>query len=790
MSRRLSPWLRRALLGLGLTLAATWSSLGGEGLALTESVDRLIYDARLQAVEAAPSDRVVIVDIDERSLAEQGRWPWSRGVLADLAGRLVDRGQVAVVAFDVLFAEAEADGVQDRRLAQVLSGSPAVLGYYFSSDRGGQTTGSLPGAVLQAASIEELGLAITDWNGYGANLPAMQAAARRVGFFNPIIDPDGVVRRLPLLGRHQDQIYESFALAILRTYLGAPPLRLDAERLILAGPRGRIDLPLSEGLSALVPFGRPPEGVRADAGHPPAVSVPSSGDSPASPTALGAAATGLTGRAVGERPEPGEQQAQADQDTAGARKGATRAAVAAAVAAAGAGMHPGSGRFLNVSATDVLEDRVDWARLKGRIVLIGTSAPGLSDLRATPISRTLPGVEVHAALVDAALRDLRAPPAGGTIAGDLDGTGAAGPIRQRPVGTALIDAVAVGLVGTVLALAMPAVGALGTLALAAVGLGALAAWNELAWSGFGWSLPVATGLLLVLGLGVMNLGFGHLLEGRARRAVAHLFGAYVSPDLVDQMTRNPARFARMSSENRELTIMFTDIRGFTRIAESMEPTDLREYINDFLTAMTEVIHRHHGTVDKYIGDAVMAFWGAPLEDPAHADQAVAAAYAMLDEVERLNRVNARRGRPPLVIGIGINTGIACVGDMGSRLRRAYTVLGDAVNLASRIESLTKQFGAPVIVGETTARRATGHEFRELAQVSVTGRTEQVRIYVPRIGDEAPIPGQILSCLTRPEAAAQIGAELVDGAGPEGREGGQDVMRARPGERHEAARTGL
>ena len=173
----------------------------------------------------------------------------------------------------------------------------------------------------------------------------------------------------------------------------------------------------------------------------------------------------------------------------------------------------------------------------------------------------------------------------------------------------------------------------------------------------------------------------------------------------------------------------------------MDPESLREYINEFLTRMSEVIHRHGGTVDKYIGDSVMAFWGAPVPSPAHADQAVGAALEMQQEVRRLSDEFRMRGLPPIAVGVGVNTGVVRVGDMGSRLRRAYTVIGDAVNLASRLEGLTRQYDVPIIVGEATVARCRQHAFAELARVTVAGRVEPVRAFVPRglraTGDEVP-----------------------------------------------------
>ncbi len=656
MERLRTAWFARAACGLAVTLLACALVSGVVPSASLQALDRSLYDARLRLLQAPPEERVVIVDIDERTLTELG-WPWSRERMAELIERVVDRGRAAVVGFDIVFADAQADGGEgDARLAEALASRPVVLGYYFSSDRGGLRSGRLPPPVYSADAFSATGLRVTDWNGYGANAPVLQQAARRAGFFNPMIDADGVVRALPLLAHHAGQVYESLGVAMLREYLGDAGMALHGDRLELIGRTGSVSIPMSAGSTVLVPF----------AGH--------------------------------------------------VREGA-----------------PGTGRFAYVSAADVLADRVDWSRFTGRLVLVGTSAPGLTDLRAVPIAETFPGVEIHATTIAGALAARDASPATHEASplAQLTGAAAAPPrFKQRPDDAGTIAALATGLVGIAFALALPLTGSLGTVALGVLGAGSLLAWNAIAFANFGWVLPASAGFAMMLALVVVNLVVGYFLEGRSRRAVAELFGEYVSPALVSRMMRDPRRYQVMSSENRELTILFADIRGFTRIAEGMSPGALREYINTFLTAMTEVIHRHQGTVDKYIGDAVMAFWGAPIEDPRHADRAVAAAIAMQAEVHRINREFDKRGLPRLAVGIGINTGVVRVGDMGSGLRRAYTVLGDPVNLASRIEGLSKQFNVSVLVGEATARRAQSHVFAELARVSVAGRVEPVRVFVP------------------------------------------------------------
>jgi len=637
---RLLAWLRRPVLGVALTAIACASALGLLSLPVADELDRLLYDTRVRAQTAPHDDRLLIVDIDERSLALAGRWPWPRATMGELIGRIADAG-AAVVGVDVVFAESQREPGQDEALARRLQGLPVVLGYYFTSDRQGGKVGELPAPVLDARALAAGGHRVTSWNGFGANLPQLQRAAAGAGFFNPAIDEDGVVRALPLLAEHQGQLYESLAVAVLRLYLHNAQVVLEPEALALKGERGEVRIPLSEGLTGLVPF--------------------ASGES----------------------------------------------------------------RFRTVSAADVLAGRLASQALRDRIVLIGTSAPGLTDLRATPLRSAFPGVEVHASLIAGAL-----------------GSGEAPPLRERSERGVAVGTLATAAAGLALAFGLPAVGAVGAILFSAVAAVGLWLVGSIAWANLGLVVPVAAGLLLVFVLTLINLAAGYFLEGRARRAVAGLFGEYVSPALVERMMRDPMRYGKTTSENRELSILFVDIRGFTRIAETMEPESLREYINAFLTAMTQVVHRYGGTVDKYIGDAVMAFWGAPVADPQHADHAVAAALGMLDEVQRLNQAFETRGLPLIRIGVGINTGVVRVGDMGSRLRRAYTVIGDAVNLASRFESLTKQYDAPIIVGETTMTQARGHSFTELGRARVAGRAEPVRIFAPAsLAEEPPMPSE-------------------------------------------------
>ncbi|RPH44713.1 MAG: adenylate/guanylate cyclase domain-containing protein [Burkholderiales bacterium] len=649
---------RRLVLGLGTVVLAVACELGMVSLPLVDTLDRYLYDTRLRLQPARPNNRVLIVDIDERSLKEQGRWPWSRETLAKLTTTIAREGGARAIGFDMVFAEPHAQ--QDPPLMRALAGTPVALGYYFSSELGAVSTGMLPPSVFPSSVLQDRKLSVTTWNGYGANVVPLQRAARSAGFFNPVVDRDGVVRALPLLAEYKGQLYESLAVAMLRIYFGNAPLTLRADGLhadsLGFGPGGEhARVPISEGTTALVPF----------------------------------------------------------QGRGGAS----------------------SSRFRYVSATDVLDGRIEPRLFRDRIVLIGTSAPGLTDLRATPVSEVYPGVEIHASL----------------IAGALEGT-----IRTKPAEAQVIAAVAIAVVGGVAALSMAGAGVLGIAATTMVGLSTMFAWNAIAYANLGWVVPLAAGVLALIVVAAMNLVAGYVTEGRSRRAVIGLFGQYVAPQLVERMAHDPDNVP-LESRNKELTILFADIRGFTRMAENMDPQQLRDYLNRFLTAMTEVIHAYNGTVDKYIGDAVMAFWGAPVDDPMHADHAVAAAIAMQREVARLNREFEANGWPPLVVGIGINTGVVRVGDMGSRLRRAYTVIGDAVNLASRLEGLSKKYDLPIVIGDATRRAVRAIALQYVAQSEVYGRTEPVKVWQPVPPDPMGYGGAVdsLSAASSVSASASV-----------------------------------
>lgn len=671
-------WRRVLLTLIPLALALLHVS-AAMPLPLLERLDQFIYDARLRlGMSRTLDERIVIVDIDEKSIDRIGRWPWGRDKLADLTQELFARQRVSVVGFDVVFAERDnSSGLaslralergalartpgfaeqlarlapsldHDALFARSLHGHAAVLGYYFTSDRQGHTQGALPLPVVTSAQLRGRPLAATTWNGYGANLSELNQAAAQAGFFNTIGDSDGVVRSLPLLAEYQGQYYESLALAMFRAMMGEPTVEPGfpataslgshdtLESVVLVDGARRMALPVDERLAMLIPF-RGPGG-------------------------------------------------------------------------------PEGGSYAYISASDLLEGKIAEGTLADKAVLIGTSAPGLQDVRMTPVGPVYPGVEAHASMLTAL----------------MDGSTIAIPDYARG-----FDVLQLVMVGLVLAFGLSVLPAGPALLLSAAVFFALTLLNFWLYLTHGLAMPLATALALVFTATAVNIAHGYLFESRAKRALASRFRSYVPPPLVDEMLKHPEHYS-MQADSRELTVMFCDMRGFTALSECMPPLQLQALLNRVFTRLTEVIQGERGTIDKYMGDCVMAFWGAPVPAPDHAACAVRAALGMARAVEQLNQEHRAQGLPEIGVGIGLNTGLMCVGDMGSNIRLSYTVIGDAVNLGSRLEGLCKTYGVAIIASESTRSMAPGFVWQELDRVRVKGKAQAVNIYTP-LADQSQAP---------------------------------------------------
>jgi len=364
--------------------------------------------------------------------------------------------------------------------------------------------------------------------------------------------------------------------------------------------------------------------------------------------------------------------------------------------------------FHFISAKDVLSGSADRSILQGRIALLGASAAGLLDLRSTPVGQRYIGVEAHANLV----------------AGLLDGN-----IRYTPSYADGLELVLLLLIALLTALVLPRLAAIAGFLLLAGIAAALLLLNLWLWSSFMLVVPIASLLVCTFLSGFLHLTYGFFVESRNKRHLSQIFGQYIPPKLVEEIDASGAEVS-LQGETREMSVLFSDVRSFTTISEGLDARELTQMMNEFLTPFTRAIQDHRGTIDKYMGDCVMAFWGAPLTDEQHAEHALASAYDMLRAVQDLDEVFGAKGWPKIRVGVGVASGDMNVGNMGSEFRVAYTVMGDTVNLGSRLEGLTKQYGVDIIVNSRTTELAPAYAYRELDLVRVKGKHEPVAIFEP------------------------------------------------------------
>src|SRR6185312_10365183 len=370
-------------------------------------------------------------------------------------------------------------------------------------------------------------------------------------------------------------------------------------------------------------------------------------------------------------------------------------------------------------AWKVMDKKAAIAGLEGAVVFVGTSAQGLLDLRATPLNPAEAGVQVHANIAEQVLL---------------------GDYLDRPALASRLEIALTILAGLVLLLLLVRVGATWS---APVGLGMVAAalWTSWhAYTAWNWLVDPVFPTVSLAAVFASFAATSYVTSERDRRKITDTFGRYLSPKVVENLAKNPGG-VELGGETREMTFHFCDIRGFTTISEKFEPHGLTEFINRFLTPMTQISLEHDGTIDKYMGDCIMAFWNAPMTVPAHARKACAAALAMHAKLAELNaawQADAKAkgiSLPQIHIGTGLNTGPCVVGNMGSTLRVDYTVLGDDVNLASRLEGQSKSYGVNVVIGPGTREQAPEFAALELDLIKVKGKTRPVRIFA-LLGDPA------------------------------------------------------
>jgi adenylate cyclase len=616
----------------------------------------LVFDSyqRLKPREEAGAP-VVVVDIDERSIAEIGQWPWPRTTVAALVDRLGQFG-AAAIAFDMVFPEPDRTSPSrliaalrdkgarielpagdqqldnDAALAAAFSRNRVVAGIAISNENSNALPPPKAGFAFGGESPKDY---LRAFSGGVSNLPELTAAATGLGFFSFPLSGDGVVRSLPLLARAQDRLYPALSIEALR-------VAQDAGSFIVR----------STGASG-----------EADTGR--------------------AAMTALKDGAFAMPTGP---------------DGTFRI------------YYSGLPRMKTISAADVLDAGKAAAigqQIADHIVLVGTSAVGLRDLVATPFHEATPGVRVHAEIID-------------QIVGQS--------FLTRPDWVRGAEIALAACLGLLLLLVEWRFGAVVN-SVAAFFLVVLAVGSS--WVAFThWQLLIdpilpASAVALVFAATTPAL---LLLANRERRFIHSAFSHYLSPALVGRLAENPGEL-RLGGETRNLTILFSDIRGFTSLSENLDPDALTRLLNDFLTPATDVLLKSEATIDKYIGDAIMAFWNAPLDIADHPRKACLAALRMLEAVDA---VNSKAGSA-LRVGIGLHTGPCCVGNLGSAQRFSYSAIGDSVNVASRVESLTKQYGVSILATEETRSAAADLAFLEADRVRVVGRQEPVAVHV-LVGD--------------------------------------------------------
>jgi adenylate cyclase len=660
--KRLSSKLVQAGLSALFILVIAAHVGGLVTIAPMQRAEAWLYDDWLRhTATAGADDRVAILDIDEASLKSVGRWPWSRDTLSTLVDKLFYQYSVAALGFDMVFAEPDTSSGLDvlKQLAQRdLSGNPAFQAAFR------QIAPRLDYDARFARALAERPVSLGFYfipAGFGdAKSGVLPPASLPLTAFAPL--HPGLP---PATGFGANlAVFQNAAQGA-----GFFNMRADADgtarQMRLVAPYGNGYYQALSAATLGVAFG---------------------GD----PLVAGVEETRLLGR----------RYAAPWVEIGGIR-------VALSVDGSVHVPYRAGSPFRYISAAQVLAGKVPLEQLENRIVLLGSTAPGLSDLRVTPFSNAFPGVEIHAHL----------------ISGMLDGT-----TRSTPPWAADAVLIAVLLLGGLLTLVLlrfgPIIGLVASMAL----LGLLLAAYAAAWSRF-WVVPMAAPMLTVIGLYAFNTAYGFFAETRTKHQMTKLFGQYVPPELAAEMSRNPAHYT-MEGQSRDMTVLFSDIRGFTNFSEKLPPAELAEVLNAYLSTMTRIVQQQRGTIDKYIGDAIMAFWNAPVDLADHASRAVQTALDMQGALSQLNREFAARGWPEVRIGIGVNTGRMSVGNMGSEFRMSYTVMGDAVNLGSRLEGITKQYGVGILVTQPTVDADPVHAFMKIDEVRVKGKETPVAIYEP------------------------------------------------------------
>jgi len=655
--------------------------------AFIEQLELKTLDARFHLRGARkPPSNIVIVAVDDESIEKLGRWPWPRDRIGALLRRLLDEYRARLVTLDIVFSEPQANPVRasierikarlrkpDRRTLAWLEKHQALgdldrdfetflrrhrdrlcLGYFFSlrGDPGDAARVRAASKLLQPSAIPARDDGLGDrllprMRDVTLNLPRFAKAADIAGFFNFFPDPDGLVRRVPLVAELDGYYYPSMDLQTARMALGWAPLMLQLDHGGVAG------LTLKDRDIA----------------------------------------TDIHGQMLLNHYGPAHT-------------------------------------FRHVPALDVLSGRADPAIFKDAVVLLGVTATAVYDLRPSPFDTTFPGVEAHAAAIANILRQEE---------------------LRRPTWLQVLEVLGVLVLG--LGCGWLAIGR-GALVQGATLIGAPLAIVVVSYALFVnqnlWLKEIYLILAVLLAAAPVTL-IEYVAESRKRAFIHDAFSHYLAPHVVDELARHPEQL-RLGGEETELTAMFSDIAGFTSFSEAMGAEELVGFLNRYLSAMSDIILEHGGTIDKYEGDAIIAFFGAPLPMSDHAQRAVRVALAQQALLREMRPQWAAEGWPEVHTRIGVNTGPMVVGNVGTESRFNYTIMGDNVNLASRLEGVNKVYNTSVLISGTTARQARDAiEMRLVDRVRVVGKKTAVDLYEP-LGERGQTDAATLEWMREYEAA--------------------------------------
>jgi adenylate cyclase len=634
------------------------------GLSRLRDVAFDVYQ-RLKPRPYNPATPVRIVDIDEASLAEYGQWPWPRTVIARLVDKLTEKG-IATIAFDVVFAEPDRSSMSRMVRDLVAYTDPETVAKLAAAIQDNDQV--LADAMAQSRVVL----------GFGFDPKATAQAPRKYhGMAFAGDDPAqflplqrGTVRPIPLLeaaAKGNGSINTDLESAVIRRI---PMLYRVADQEGLFPALSIEALRVAQGASTYL--------------------VKSSGAS--SELAFGER-TGIVAIRTGDVEVRTDARGRLTLYDTGHRQE----------------------RF--ISARAVLHDEVPADQLEGRVMFVGTSVIGLRDLRSTPVSDSVPGVEVQAQLAEQMIEQQ---------------------YLSRPDFADGAEFLYLAAIGVLFVWALPrlSAGRMAVVAAVGIGLGLVVPW--FAFSEYHLLFDPIYPPATLATIYVTGTALAFMRTERERAQIRGAFGLYLSPDVVEQVARHP-ELLQLGGEVREITVMFTDVRGFTRISEQFDAHGLTRFMNRFLTPMTDLILSHRGTIDKYMGDAIMAFWNAPLTVEGHAARGCETALAMQARLAALNdewqaeATAEGRQHIPVDIGIGLNTGHASVGNFGSTQRFTYSCLGDDVNLASRLEGQCKTYGVGIVIGETTKAQVPHYATLEIDLVMVKGKTEAQRAFA-LVGD--------------------------------------------------------